>query len=87
MNSNPAVSVVLSVRNGGSDLPIALDTILNQSFSDFEVIAINNGSTDGTRRFLDQIADPRVRVFHQEDRGSSGCAQPRHLAGARALYR
>jgi hypothetical protein len=69
MTSHPTVSVVLSVRNGGSDLPLALDTILKQSFSDFELIAINNGSTDGTRAFLDQIADPRVRVYHQEDQG------------------
>ena len=85
MNSNPAVSVVLSVRNGGSDLPIALDSILNQSFSDFEVIAINNGSTDGTRRFLDQIADPRVRVFHQEDRGLAA-ALNRGISLSRGRY-
>jgi glycosyltransferase involved in cell wall biosynthesis len=65
----PTVSVVLSVRNGGSDLPRAIDTILNQSFTDFELIAINNGSTDGTGEFLEQIADPRVRVYHQEDQG------------------
>jgi len=69
MSSSPTVSVVLSVRNGGSDLPKALDTILKQSFFDFELIAINNGSTDDTREFLDQIDDPRMRVFHQEDRG------------------
>src|SRR5580698_6504694 len=72
MNSQdhaPTVSVVLSVKNGGSDLPPALDTILKQSFADFELIAINNGSTDGTRAFLDRVADPRVRAFHQEDMG------------------
>lgn len=69
MNSNPTVSVVLSVRNGGTDLPKALGTILNQSFSDFELIVINNGSTDGTRKFLDQVTDPRVRAYHQEDHG------------------
>ena len=44
----PTVSVVLSVRNGGRDLPQALGTILNQSFTDFELIAIDNGSTDET---------------------------------------
>jgi hypothetical protein len=72
MNSQdhaPTVSVVLSVKNGGRDLPRALDTILKQSFADFELIAINNGSTDGTRAFLDRVADPRVRAFHQEDMG------------------
>jgi hypothetical protein len=65
----PTVSVVLSVRNGGSDLPQALETILNQSVADFELIAINNGSADGTGAYLDSISDPRVRVFHQADAG------------------
>jgi glycosyltransferase involved in cell wall biosynthesis len=68
----PTVSVVLSVKNGGRDLPRALGTILNQSFTDFELIAINNGSTDATRSYLDSIGDPRVRVFHQEDAGLAG---------------
>jgi glycosyltransferase involved in cell wall biosynthesis len=85
MSSNPAVSVVLSVRNGGSDLPIALDTILKQSFADLELIAVNNGSTDGTREFLDQIADPRVRVFHQEDKGLAA-ALNRGISLARGRY-
>jgi len=85
MNSNPTVSVVLSVRNGGSDLPQALDTILKQSFADFELIAINNGSTDGTREFLDQVADPRVRAYHQEDMGLAA-ALNRGISLARGRY-
>src|SRR5579872_4023526 len=85
MSSSPAVSVVLSVRNGGTDLPVALDTILKQSFSDFELIAINNGSTDGTREFLDRIADPRLRVFHQADTGLAA-ALNRGISLARGRY-
>jgi glycosyltransferase involved in cell wall biosynthesis len=85
MSSNPTVSVVLSVRNGGSDLPRAIETILKQSFTDFELIAINNGSIDGTREFLDQIADPRVRVYHQEDKGLAA-ALNRGISLARGRY-
>jgi cellulose synthase/poly-beta-1,6-N-acetylglucosamine synthase-like glycosyltransferase len=85
MNSNPTVSIVLSVRNGGKDLPQALDTILKQSFSDFELIAINNGSTDGTREFLDGITDRRVRVYHQEDKGLAA-ALNRGISLARGRY-
>jgi hypothetical protein len=81
----PAVSVVLSVKNGGRDLPQALGTILNQSFTDFELIAINNGSTDGTRSYLDSIADPRVRVYHQEDAGLAG-ALNRGISLSRGRY-
>ena len=84
-NQAPTVSVVLSVRNGGSDLPQALDTILKQSFSDFELIAINNGSTDGTREFLDQIGDPRVQAYHQEDMGLAA-ALNRGISLARGRY-
>ncbi|MBB4361489.1 hypothetical protein GGD65_002511 [Bradyrhizobium sp. CIR18] len=81
----PTVSVVLSVRNGGVDLPKALETILTQSFTDFELIAINNGSTDGSREVLDQIADPRVRVYHQEDQGLAA-ALNRGISLARGRY-
>lgn len=88
MNSRdnaPTVSVVLSVRNGGSDLPQAIETILNQSFTDLELIVINNGSTDGTGEFLDQISDPRVRVYHQEDKGLAA-ALNRGISLARGRY-
>ena len=69
MTRFPRVSVVLSVHNGAVDLQKAIDTILTQTFSDFELIAINNGSTDGTAAVLDGLRDPRVRVVHQEDMG------------------
>jgi glycosyltransferase involved in cell wall biosynthesis len=81
----PTVSVVLSVRNGGRDLPQALETILNQSFTDFELIAINNGSTDETRPYLDSITDPRIRVFHQADAGLAA-ALNRGISLARGRY-
>lgn len=83
--SVPAVSVVLSVRNGGRDLPQALDSILRQTFEDFELIAINNGSTDGTAAFLDGIDDARVRVFHQADAGLAA-ALNRGISLARGRY-
>lgn len=85
MKSNPAVSVVLSVRNGGTDVAKALGTILDQSFSDFELIAINNGSTDGTGEFLDQLTDPRVRVYHQANQGLAA-ALNRGISLARGRY-
>lgn len=66
---DPTVSVVMSVRNGGNDLPRAVDSILTQSFCDFEFIIINDGSWDGTAEFLDSISDQRVRVYHQENQG------------------
>jgi glycosyltransferase involved in cell wall biosynthesis len=81
----PRVSVVLSVRNGAADLPRAVGTILSQTFSDFELIAINNGSTDGTAAVLDNLRDPRLRIVHQEDMGLAA-ALNRGIALARGEY-
>ena len=57
------------MKNGGYDLPQALESILTQSFTDFELIAIDDGSTDETGAYLDSIPDRRVRVIHQESAG------------------
>src|ERR1700688_3986350 len=85
MKTPPQVSVFLSVRNGATDLPKAVDTILSQTFSDFELIAINNGSTDGTAAVLDNLRDPRLRVVHQDDMGLAA-ALNRGIALARGEY-
>src|SRR5260370_4575525 len=76
MTTRPLVSVVLSVHNGAADLAKAVDTILAQTFSDFELIAINNGSTDGTGAVLNGLRDPRVRVIHQDDMGFPAALNP-----------
>jgi Glycosyl transferase family 2 len=83
--TSPLVSVVLSVRNGAADLPAAIDTIPTQTFADLELIAINNGSTDGTADVLDGIRDARVRVIHQDDMGLAA-ALNRGIALARGRY-
>lgn len=81
----PDVSVVLSVRNGGSDLPKAIGSILAQSFTNFELIAINDGSTDGTAAYLDSTSDSRLRVFHQAGAGLAA-ALNRGISLARGRY-
>lgn len=65
----PVVSVIMSVYNGEKYVKRALDSILNQSFSDFEFIILNDGSTDGTRKILDEVIDPRVRIVHKKNEG------------------
>ena len=65
----PTVSVIMSVYNGARDVPTAVRSILGQTFRDFELIAINDGSfKDNTRTVLDSLAqdsaDPRLRVVH-----------------------
>lgn len=68
----PRISVVLSVRNGDRYLEAALRSVLEQSFTDFEVIAIDDGSSDSSAEILDRASriDGRVRIIsHYESIG------------------
>lgn len=68
--SEPQVTVLISVFNGECFLRETLDSVLAQDFKDFEVLVINDGSTDGTPSILAEYsADPRFRVIDQENRG------------------
>ncbi len=83
-NDTPHISVVMPVYNGETYLREALDSILTQTYTDFEVLAVNDGSTDGSSAILHEAAerDPRVRVLDQENRGlvaslNRGCQEAR----------
>ena len=67
----PALSVLLPCHNCAQTLPAALDSLMEQTFSDFEILAVNNGSTDATGRILHSYAlsEPRLRVFTLEQAG------------------
>ncbi len=69
--SAPTVSVLLPVYNGEPTLPEALETLHSQSFEPFEVIAVDDGSTDGTARILQTAArrDARIRVVTRPHAG------------------
>jgi hypothetical protein len=79
----------MSVFNGEPFLVEAIESILNQSFRDFEFIVVDDGSTDNSGTILDSYLrkDSRLRVFHQENKGlieslNRGCglAQGRYIA-------
>src|SRR5215831_8797843 len=80
----PKVSVILAVFNGATYLRQAVDSILGQTFDDLELLAVNDGSTDGTAAILDAYSrdDPRVRVYHQLNSGRPSI--PRNFALDRA---
>jgi glycosyltransferase involved in cell wall biosynthesis len=71
MNDDPRVSVVMSVYNGLPYLSEAVESILDQTFTDFEFIIIDDGSTDDTTAVLQRYADrdSRIRFIEQENRG------------------
>lgn len=63
-NENPKVTVLMPVYNAERYLRDAIDSILAQSFTDFELLIINDGSTDGSVEIIASFSDPRIRVVH-----------------------
>ena len=64
------VSVIIPTYNGMNYLPLALESVLQQTYQDFEVIIVDNGSTDHTRQWAESLPDERVRYHYQENTGS-----------------
>ena len=60
----PKVSVILPIYNSEKYLKKSIQSILDQSFSDFEVIAINDGSTDNSLSILESFNDRRIKIFN-----------------------
>ena len=83
---NPVITVVIPLYNKVRHIGRALDSVLAQTFSDFEVIVVNDGSTDGSEKVVERHTDPRIRVIHREHVNSEGghAARNRGVAEARA---
>lgn len=69
--SLPIFSIVVPVFNVDKYITRCIDSILEQSFTSFEVICVNDGSTDYSIRLLEQYDDPRIRIIHQKNMGLS----------------
>lgn len=86
----PVVSVIIPVYNGEKYLKECLDSVIRQSFSHWEMICINDGSTDGSLRILEDFArmDDRIRVLSQDNQGQSAArnAGMRCALGAYILF-
>lgn len=63
---SPTVTVLMSVYNGEKYLRQAIDSILNQTFKDFEFLIINDGSTDKTLEILQSYNDSRIKIINNE---------------------
>jgi glycosyltransferase involved in cell wall biosynthesis len=74
MSNPPAVSVVMPVFNAAATLDEAVNSILNQTFYDFELIAVDDGSSDHSLSILKKLAqrDARIRIISRPNTGISG---------------
>jgi glycosyltransferase involved in cell wall biosynthesis len=84
----PLVSVLVAVSNGERYARTALESIRRQSFSDLELIVVDDGSTDATPAILNERAarDPRLRVVRNDERQGLAASLNRGLEEARGRY-
>jgi glycosyltransferase involved in cell wall biosynthesis len=71
MRNNPLVSVIIPCFNYGQFVGEAIQSVLNQTYPDLEVIVVDDGSTDTTRDVVYSFRDPRIRYVYQENAGEN----------------
>lgn len=71
MNNNPLVSILSPCYNVEKYLPKCLDTIIGQTYSNLQIVLIDDGSKDGTWEIMQEYAakDSRIEIYHQENQG------------------
>lgn len=67
----PLISVIIPVYNGEETIQQTIESVLNQTFTDFELIVINDGSQDKTLDVISKIQEPRIKVFSYLNAGVS----------------
>ncbi len=83
--SAPTASIVVPAYNSAGTITETLRSLLRQTFADFELIVVDDGSTDGTAERIARFDDPRLRVIRQRNRGLAG-AHNTGIAAARGAY-
>src|ERR1035437_9758867 len=68
----PLVTVIMNVRDGASTLREALDSVLMQTFHDWELIVWDDRSSDESAQIIAEYKDPRIRYFLSQDETSLG---------------
>nr|WP_315383041.1 glycosyltransferase [uncultured Sphingomonas sp.] len=86
MSDAPTLSVVMATYNGAALLPETLASLQAQTFSDWELVAVDDGSRDDTVAVLRGWGDPRIRVIESAVNGGPVVARNRAFAAARGRY-
>lgn len=81
----PTISVIIPTHNRARLLVEAIQSVLDQTYADFEVLVVDDGSTDDTADVVRGLTDPRIRYLYQ-DHGERSMARNRGMAEARGAY-
>ena len=81
----PEISVILPVFNSEEFIGKAIESVLAQTFEDFELIIVNDGSTDSSKDIIDSFIDDRIRIINQSNQGP-GAARNNALKMAQGSY-
>lgn len=79
------VSIIMPVYNGEQFITQAIDSVLDQTWQDWELVVIDDGSTDGTADIVSAYDDPRIRYIYQENQGQPA-ALNRGLEAVKGSY-
>ncbi|MEM6519495.1 MAG: glycosyltransferase family 2 protein [Cyanobacteria bacterium P01_C01_bin.70] len=79
---HPEVSIIIPAYNTAAYIKRAIESVLEQTFKDFEIVVVDDASTDNTVEVLNSIQDPRLKVFCQAQNGGAGAARNRALKEA-----
>lgn len=71
MSIKPFISIIIPVYNGEKYINRLIDSITNQDYENYEIIIVNDGSTDKTKDILDNINNDKIKVYHQKNGGAS----------------
>jgi len=85
-DGSPAVSVIMAAYNAMPYLPRAVESVLDQSYRDFECLIVNDASTDDTGDYLKSLTDPRVRLIANETNQGLAFSLNRAIDAARGRY-
>lgn len=84
--TTPTLSIIMPVYNAEAYLREALESILAQSFTDFELIIVEDGSTDNSRDVINSFTDNRIRVLYNDGNQGIVYTRNRGIAAARGRY-
>lgn len=82
----PKVCIIMPVYNGQKTIELALKSLFAQTYSNWECVIVNDGSTDGTRSILDSLSDKRFKVIHLKKNAGRGAARQTCLNNAEGKY-